>query len=118
MKYEYEIYKECGEWCGRAETLDGEWEFGPFPTREEVQARIDACLWRPAVELIKDRLSGRRFPGQWRQKKTHCKRGHSLLDPANIYVAANGYPVCRTCRRDERQKSRRAIFVDNSPELG
>ncbi len=74
-----------------------------------------------AQEVIKTRLlsivSGRHIHGNI---KTQCKRGHSLLDPANIYITAAGYPVCRTCRRDERQKARHAekIFVDNSPEIG
>lgn len=40
-------------------------------------------------------------------KGTICKRGHSLIDEANVYVDSRGSRVCKTCRRDrDRKRSR------------
>ena len=31
--------------------------------------------------------------------RTYCRRGHSLLDPANAYQHKGGYRYCKTCSR-------------------
>ena len=36
-------------------------------------------------------------------RKTHCPKGHPL-DGDNLYRHPNGGRMCRTCRRDQRQK--------------
>lgn len=33
------------------------------------------------------------------QRKTECKRGHDLTDPANVKTKANGERQCRICLR-------------------
>lgn len=35
-----------------------------------------------------------------------CKNGHSMTDPANVYVTPNGWRRCRTCRRESDRRCR------------
>lgn len=56
----------------------------------------------------KKKLGGYR-PGSGRPRQEKCLRGHSLTDPANVYIGPKGYPFCRACikiRREGRRASR------------
>ena len=38
------------------------------------------------------------------ERKTFCKRGHSLTDPANVRYNKRNAAVCRTCRRESSRR--------------
>jgi hypothetical protein len=48
-------------------------------------------------------------PASRNAAKAHCKRGHSLLDPANLVASSlrlYGKRICRTCHNTLRRKGR------------
>jgi hypothetical protein len=51
---------------------------------------------------------GGKRPGAGRPRQNQCYRGHSLDDPANVYITKNGKKrSCRACMRIHRASSER-----------
>jgi hypothetical protein len=80
---------------------------GPIPDDLVIDhlCRNRACVNPAHLEVVPQRVnvlrgdSPRTARARW-QNQTHCKRGHSLTDPANVYIIrATGSRQCRACRR-------------------
>lgn len=61
--------------------------------------------WGTPLENYRDkeRLGTNRYA----LNRGHCSKGHAW-DEANTYIAANGTPYCRACRRNSMRKKRDA----------
>ena len=59
----------------------------------------------PGVPQPAKKKRGGARPGGGRPKQERCKRGHSLVDPANVYIDKHGYPHCLACHRKLNKES-------------
>lgn len=62
--------------------------------------REKACANPAHLEVVSRGENTRRRP----YGKLACPRGHSYLEPENVYRRKNGTPVCRVCRREGMRK--------------
>src|SRR5678816_885741 len=92
---EHRLYQTRGQWFVWIDTTPVA-RLGPYPTKAEARQNVpEARNW------------GVPDP-RGRPKQTECKNGHSLTDPANVYIDVRGYPVCRACRAEARYNARMA----------
>lgn len=91
-------------WKGRAHRASWVIHFGEIPTGLFVLHRCDnrKCV-RPDHLFLgthDDNMADKARKGRQRNcgvpKKTHCKRGHALVD-GNLYFGRNGDRACKTC---------------------
>lgn len=64
-------------------------------TRRSQKIKSILVDWR--VKHYRDTPGAHRHRGERQALLTHCKRGHSYLDPKNVYIKADGGRACRGC---------------------
>jgi hypothetical protein len=90
-----------------AHQLSYEWEYGPIPEDKEIDhlCRVPACVRPSHLEAVSHRENCLRGfgVGAVNAAKTHCPKGHALVE-GNIYWLKN--PVRRECLICRRARSR------------
>lgn len=84
---------------------------GPIPPGLHLDhlCRTPSCVNPAHLEPVTNRenqLRGVGFPAR-NAAKTHCPQGHPYAGP-NLYIAANGGRICRTCLRERARVRYRA----------
>lgn len=97
------LQRENGGGTRSARVLSYEHFVGTVPHGHEVQT---TCGLRSCVNPDHLTTASRgSAAAKSKPKKTHCKRGHSLID---AYVTSDGRQDCRICGRDRRRKYKSA----------
>lgn len=83
-----------------AHRLAHELLIGPIPEGMEVDhlCRNRLCVNPAHLEAV-DHATNTRRAAEHRPRVTHCKRGHSLDDEANVRLDARGSRHCKECER-------------------
>lgn len=76
--------------------------YGPIARRVRIRHRCGntLCVRVEHLEAVAQVAPGESGP----RRKALCKRGHSLLDPENVWVGSSGKRVCRACNRLRRRE--------------
>jgi hypothetical protein len=103
----YGVIKRDGQTKG-VHRLMYERHVGPIPEGLEIDhlCRVRSCVNPEHLEPVTHLENMRRRY----ELITECLHGHSLIDPANVYVTKKGKRECRTCgcRRSKEYRDRRA----------